>query len=147
MFATATTLLPYMRQWVKIYNQRFPAVLLPDWYYRLVARITLRQVMRQRRCRFPSLERALARFGRPLLMIHGGQDTYIKPEMAKALFELAAQPREFWLVEGAKHNQALHLAGAEYRDRVLRFFERHLSPCGSGRPAPVGCDSRYGKVG
>lgn len=127
MFATATTLLPYMRQWVKIYNQQFPAVLLPDWYYRFVAGITLRQVMRARRCKFPPLERAIARFGRPLLMIHGGQDTYIKPDMAKDLFDRAAEPREFWLVEGAKHNQALHLAGEEYRERVLRFFERHLA--------------------
>jgi uncharacterized protein len=147
MFATATTLLPYMRQWVKIYNQHFPAVLMPDWYYRFVAWITLRQVMRERRCRFPSLEQAIARFRRPLLMIHGGQDTYIKPEMARDLFDRAAEPREFWLVEGAKHNQALHLSGEEYRERVLRFFERHLAPCGCERPAQAGCGPRYGKVG
>jgi pimeloyl-ACP methyl ester carboxylesterase len=87
----------------------------------------LQHVQQQRRCCFPSLERAVARFGKPLLMIHGGQDTYIKPEMARALFEQAAGPREFWVVEGAKHNQALHLAGEEYRRRVLEFFERHLA--------------------
>jgi fermentation-respiration switch protein FrsA (DUF1100 family) len=136
-----------MRQWVTIYNARFPFELLPDWYFRLVAWVTLRRVRRERRCRFPSLERAVAKFGRPLLMIHGGLDAYIKPEMARSLFARAAEPREFWLVEGAKHNQALHLAGEEYRGRVLRFFERHLAPCGCERPVPAGCESRYGKVG
>ncbi len=134
MFATSTTLIPYMRQWVKIYNARFPTVLLPDWYYHFVAWITLRKVERQRRCRFPSLERVLARFRKPLLMIHGGQDSYIRPEMARALFERAAEPREFWLVEKAKHNQALHLEGEKYRERVLRFFEQHLAKA----PLPQG---------
>jgi fermentation-respiration switch protein FrsA (DUF1100 family) len=64
---------------------------------------------------------------RPLLMIHGGADTYIKPEMARALYELAPGPKEFWLVEGAKHNQALQLAPEEYHQRVLAFFNRHLA--------------------
>jgi alpha-beta hydrolase superfamily lysophospholipase len=133
MFATRTTLLPYMRQWFRIYNTRFPQVLIPEWYYRLVAWIALRQVERERGCRFPSLERALGRLApRPLLLIHGGQDTYIKPEMARALYECAREPREFWLVQEAKHNQALQTAGDEYRGRVLRFFERHLATAEAG---------------
>lgn len=128
MFATTTTLLPYMKQWFRIYNTQFPQVLIPEWYYRLVARVALRQVERERGCRFPPLERAVARLApRPLLMIHGGQDTYIKPEMAREVFEKAGEPREFWLVEGAKHNQALQVAGREYRERVLRFFGEHLA--------------------
>ncbi len=60
-------------------------------------------------------------------MIHGGADTYIKPEMARALFGYAGRPKELWLVEGAKHNQALHTAGDEYRRRVLEFFDNHLA--------------------
>jgi hypothetical protein len=60
-------------------------------------------------------------------MIHGENDNYIKPAMARALFRCAGQPKEFWLVEGAKHNQALQLIGEEYRGRVLRFFEQNLA--------------------
>jgi fermentation-respiration switch protein FrsA (DUF1100 family) len=127
MFATATTLVPYMRHWVKIYNANFPYILLPDWYFLLVAWITLREVEVERRCHFPWLEKAIARYDRPLLMIHGSQDTYIKADMARKIYERAAGPRTFWLVEGAKHNQALHLAGEEYRQCVLRFFEQHLA--------------------
>jgi hypothetical protein len=60
-------------------------------------------------------------------MIHGGGDTYIKPEMAQALFDRARSPKEFWLVEGAKHNQALQLVKEEYQRRVLDFFDTHLA--------------------
>lgn len=127
MFATKTTLVPYMRQWVRIYNANFPVQLLPDWYYRLVAGIALRRVEQERSCRFSDLEPALRRLRRPLLMIHGAQDTYIKPDMARALFAQSHPPHEFWLVDKAKHNQALHVAGQEYRHRVLQFFEKHLS--------------------
>jgi PhoPQ-activated pathogenicity-related protein len=61
------------------------------------------------------------------LIIHGGGDTYIKPEMARALFDRVPDPKEFWLVDGAKHNQAQQLAANEYRQRVLDFFNRHLA--------------------
>jgi hypothetical protein len=64
---------------------------------------------------------------RPLLMIHGLADAYIKPEMTTRLFAFAREPKELWLVENAKHNQALQVAGEEYRQRVLRFFETHLA--------------------
>jgi dipeptidyl aminopeptidase/acylaminoacyl peptidase len=136
VFATYTTLVPYMRQWFRIYNNRYRIqALLPSWYYGLVGLAGLRQIERERHCRFPHLERALRRLApRPLLMIHGGADTYIKPEMAQALFDRARPPREFWLVPGAKHNQALPVAGDEYRRRVLEFFEQLLAA--DQRPGP-----------
>jgi fermentation-respiration switch protein FrsA (DUF1100 family) len=60
-------------------------------------------------------------------MIHGGADNYIKPDMARALFELAGSPKEFWLVDKAKHNQSIHLAADEYKRRTLAFFDQHLA--------------------
>jgi pimeloyl-ACP methyl ester carboxylesterase len=128
-FATYTTLVPYMRHWFRIYNQDyFLQGLLPSWYYGLVGLAGLRQIERERHCRFPHLEKTLRHLTpRPLLMIHGEADPYIKPGIARALFEAAREPKEFWLVPGAKHNQALHAAGDEYRRRVLEFFEKHLA--------------------
>src|SRR4051794_16731919 len=103
-FATYTTLVPYMRHWFRIYNNRYRAQeMIPSWYYGLVGLAGLRQIERERNCRFPHLEQVLRRLApRPLLMIHGEADTYIKPEMACALFARARSPREFWLVPGAK---------------------------------------------
>jgi alpha-beta hydrolase superfamily lysophospholipase len=123
-----------MRKWFSIYNNHYVLQgLIPLWYYGMVGQVGLNQIARQRRCRFPHLEKAMPRLSpRPLLMIHGGGDTYIKPQMAQALFELAKQPKEFWLVEAAKHNQALQLARADYQKRVLDFFNEHLAPPSPG---------------
>jgi pimeloyl-ACP methyl ester carboxylesterase len=128
MFSAKLTLVPFMWQWVSILTKKLPPALLPEWYLRHLARVTFRRVERERGCRLASVEGAVARLaGRPLLMIHGEQDTYIKPHTARALFERAGEPKELWLVPGAKHNQALHVAGPAYRQKVLRFFEEHLA--------------------
>lgn len=129
VFATYTTMVPYMRKWYGIYNeQNILGGLAPSWYYGWIGQVGLNRISRQRRCRFPHLEKAMGKLApRPLFMIHGGGDTYIKPEMARELFDRARDPKEFWLVEGAKHNQALNLAKDDYQRRVLDFFNTHLA--------------------
>jgi dipeptidyl aminopeptidase/acylaminoacyl peptidase len=138
VFATYTTLVPYMRHWFRIYHNDYNAQgLIPSWYYGRIGLMALKRVERRRKCQFPHLDQVIGKLaGRPLLMIHGEADTYIKTNMARALFDRADEPKEFWLVEGAKHNQALHTAEAEYRERVLRFFERHLAD-GPAGPFPA----------
>jgi pimeloyl-ACP methyl ester carboxylesterase len=152
IFATHTTMVPYMRKWVAIYSTKYRLQkLLPNFVYSLIARAALRRICRERGCRFPHLERAIGRLGgRPLLMIHGGGDTYIKPEMAQELFERVHGPKEFWLVDGAKHNQAFHLANGEYQRRVLAFFRAHLADgqAGDSRPqAPQPAPAAAGLAG
>jgi pimeloyl-ACP methyl ester carboxylesterase len=128
IFAAHTTMVPYMERWIHIYTHRaWVANILPRFYYSYAANYSLRKISKARHCKFPSLERAMPRLNpRPLLMIHGGGDNYIKPEMARSLFERARNPKDFWLVDKAKHNQALDVAGDEYRRRVLAFFDTHL---------------------
>jgi dipeptidyl aminopeptidase/acylaminoacyl peptidase len=128
-FGTYSTVVPYLRQWFRIYNHRreFHA-LMPNWYIGMVGRVAINKVEKARHCRFPDLEKSLGRIApRPLLLIHGEADTYIRADMARALFHHARRPKEFWLVKDAKHNQALLANGAEYRARVLQFFEQHLA--------------------
>ena len=95
IFATHTTMLPYMRKWATIYvPQLWIHRILPGWIYIVLARACLRRIRKDRGLRFPHLEYAMPLMSpRPLFMIHGGGDTYIKPEMAKALFDLAGPPR------------------------------------------------------
>jgi pimeloyl-ACP methyl ester carboxylesterase len=128
-FGTFTTMMPYLKQWMFIYiRQRWIANMLPHWYLRLLAKMAIRRVEAERRCHYPGLEKALTRLApRALFMIHGGADNYIKPDMARALFDLAGPPRDFWLVDGAKHNQAMNVANGEYQRRVLEFFDTHLA--------------------
>jgi fermentation-respiration switch protein FrsA (DUF1100 family) len=128
-FGHYSVMVPYMRVWFSIYNPHRPLHgLIGAWYFGLVARTAVRTVERQRGVRFPDVESALRRLApRPLFMIHGGADTYIKPAMARALFGHARRPKELWVVADAKHNQAPHTAGEEYRRRVLAFFDWHLA--------------------
>lgn len=128
-FATHTTMVPYMQKWVLIYcHSALIVKALPFWYYGIAANMALTRIQKSRGCHFPHLEDIINRLSpRPWLAIHGGGDTYIKPEMARKLFEYAAEPKELWLVERAKHNQVLNTAGEEYKRRVLAFFDEHLA--------------------
>jgi predicted alpha/beta hydrolase len=128
-FGTYTTLVPYMRKFFKLYNQRYGMqMILPSWYFGMFGLIGLMQIERKRHCHFPHLEGAMRRLRQPLLMIHGEADAYIRPNMARALFGFAASAtKDFWLAPDSKHNQALHEHSVEYRRRVLEFFEAHLA--------------------
>jgi pimeloyl-ACP methyl ester carboxylesterase len=132
-FATYTTMIPFMRRWVNIYvRNRNSRAWVPDWFYGLLGLSAIREVERKRQVNFESVERAARRMRQPLLMIHGGGDTYIKPEMAEAVFKIATKcsPRELWIVDKAKHNQAIQLAGDDYHTRLVEFFDRHLANAG-----------------
>jgi uncharacterized protein len=123
MFAACTTMVPYMRHWITIYNRSyFIQGLLPSWYYAILARWAIRRVGARRGVRFLHLEPALHCFNR----IHGQMDKYIRADMALALFDLAREPKEFWLIPDANHNQGLHVAGDEYRRRLREFIDKHL---------------------
>lgn len=127
-YATYTTVVPYMQRWIKIYSDRHLLQrVLPTWFYGLVGITGLNRVARIRGVNYPSVEKAVSRLNRPILMIHGENDTYIKPEMAKALFDRAAGPKEFWLVPKARHNQAIAIAEEEYQRRVVEFFDKNLA--------------------
>ncbi len=139
IFATHTTMVPYMQKWINIYSNRpwLPKI-LPAAYYRYMAHVGLDAASRDRHCSFPHLEWRIANLApRPLLMINGGADPYIKPAMTQSLFELAGENKEIWIVDGAKHNQSINHAGAVYKERILAFFDKHLA----GRGLPVASES------
>lgn len=137
VFGTTTTVFPYMRKWYGIYNPHYMLHgLIPLWFYGTIGMVGLRKISEERHCSFPSLEKAMAKLApRPLLMIHGGGDTYIKPDMAWALYQRAQEPKDLWIVEKAKHNQAHQLAKDEYAKRVLEFFDKNLGGSSPAQPA------------
>lgn len=59
----------------------------------------------------------------PVLSVHGAEDELIAVERGRALFDAAAGPKEWWVVEGAGHNDVIEAAGpAAYFDRVAAFL-------------------------
>jgi fermentation-respiration switch protein FrsA (DUF1100 family) len=94
---------------------------MPGWFYTHFALIGVRRVERQRKNRFFHLEPRMRRIRQPLLMIHGEADTYIKMEMARALFRRASGPKELWAVPGARHNQSIAWLGKSTPGASSRF--------------------------
>ena len=129
-------MIPYLKRWIQIYSDRkIIQRVLPTWFYGIIGMVGAKKVARNRGVTYPSVEKAVGRLHRPLLMIHGEGDNYIRPEMAKAIFARARGPKELWVVPKAKHNQALTVAGDEYHAKLVSFFDTHLA--GEAATPPV----------
>lgn len=126
-FPTIGTMMVYILRWAELYL-RNPLVrnAVPRWLYRRLARSGRRHSERRRGCRFPDVDRAVARLApRPWLMIHGQRDTYINPEVVQELFDAGNGPKEIWLVPDAKHNRCREREPEAYAGRLLDFVDRY----------------------
>jgi uncharacterized protein len=64
----------------------------------------------------------VARVRSPILVVHGANDALIRPELGRALFERAASPKRFVLVEGGTHYSTNGLGQQHYRDALRELF-------------------------
>ncbi|HXR75256.1 MAG TPA: alpha/beta hydrolase [Bryobacteraceae bacterium] len=67
---------------------------------------------------------------RPVLIIHGLDDYTVPVANSKQNFAHAREPKQLWLVPGAKHGKAHSVAKAEYERRVTAFFDAALQNAG-----------------
>lgn len=63
---------------------------------------------------------------RPIFIIHGRYDNLVPAAQAKLLYKNAGEPKEIWLVPGAKHNKCAEVGGFEYKQRLGDFFRKYL---------------------
>lgn len=63
---------------------------------------------------------------RPVFIIHGRYDNLVPAAQAKMLFKRAGEPKEIWLVPGAKHNKCAEVGGFEYKQRLMDFYKKYL---------------------
>lgn len=71
--------------------------------------------------RFDAGER-IAQVRAPVLVVHGSLDSTIPPQLGRALFERAPEPKRFVLVEGGSHHNTNTLADAQYREALGSLF-------------------------
>ena len=64
----------------------------------------------------------VASIGSPLLVVHGMQDSVIKPALGRKLFEAAAQPKRFVSVEGGSHHNTNSVGQSDYRKALAEMF-------------------------
>ena len=64
----------------------------------------------------------------PKLFIAGAEDQHTTLAESRELFAAAGEPKDLWIVSGAKHQDLVAYARIEYEERVLAFFAKHLRP-------------------
>ena len=66
--------------------------------------------------------RKVGKIGSPLLVVHGGEDRLILPDLGRKLYDAAAEPKRFVLVEGGSHHNANLVGQPQYRQAVAELF-------------------------
>ncbi len=61
-----------------------------------------------------------------VLIIAGEKDKHTTIEESKEMFKKAHEPRELWVVKGAKHIDFDSLLGKQYEERVLDFLGEYM---------------------
>jgi hypothetical protein len=59
----------------------------------------------------------------PVFITVGTEDTLTPPEMAKALFQRANQPKQLYLVPGAGHNDIVEIGGETLENQISEFID------------------------
>jgi uncharacterized protein len=64
----------------------------------------------------------MSKINAPVFVIHGDRDEVIAYEFGKKVFDAAREPKRFWTVPGATHND-LHIGGkSEFPGRLAEFY-------------------------
>jgi fermentation-respiration switch protein FrsA (DUF1100 family) len=59
----------------------------------------------------------------PLLVLHGDRDEIVPFEHGKAIFAAASQPKQFFTIAGAAHNDTYAVGGEKYFREIKNFIE------------------------
>jgi pimeloyl-ACP methyl ester carboxylesterase len=99
----------------------------PDVLFTLVTDLSLWVMRLMLGRRYLSVKRAVTSLnGRPCFFIHGDRDPYIDRSLAESLYARAGEPKSYWVVPGARHNEGLLAAPETYKERVVTFFRQNM---------------------
>jgi len=73
--------------------------------------------------RFDSLAK-IGRFRGALLVLHGDADEVVPYEHGRRLYEAASEPKAFYTIAGAHHNDTYFVGGSEYWEAWRKFLDR-----------------------
>ena len=66
----------------------------------------------------------MAKVNAPVLILHGDDDDIVPIEAGKRLFDAAKEPKQFYIIYGAGHNDTYHVGGQAYFDALRLFWDR-----------------------
>jgi len=62
----------------------------------------------------------------PVLIVHGKNDSFIKSNYSKLLYDAANEPKQLLIIDGAEHNNVWEIGSETYENSIATFFEEHL---------------------
>ena len=65
----------------------------------------------------------IGKIGAPILVLHGDRDEVIPFEVGERLFDAAGEPKEFYAIQGAGHNDTYLVGSTDYLEALRRFAE------------------------
>lgn len=68
----------------------------------------------------------VAKCRKPMLFIHGDNDTFVPTAMVYPLYKAKPSPKELWIARGSKHAAAYGDHRQEYTQRVVKFAEKYI---------------------
>jgi fermentation-respiration switch protein FrsA (DUF1100 family) len=68
----------------------------------------------------------IGRVRAPMLFIQGDRDEIIPLRLGQALYAAAPEPKSFWVVPGAGHNDIVEEGGAAYGQKLRAFYRPWL---------------------
>jgi uncharacterized protein len=75
------------------------------------------------RTRYDNLEK-LKKVQTPILVLHGDRDEIVPFEQGKKVIAAASEPKEFYAIQGARHNDTYIVGGEEYFQALKTFIEK-----------------------
>lgn len=121
-------MLPHLRRRMRLGSslgwlwERFP-----DFWVLLYCRTAVWFAGLRMGCRFVDTKVRARSIRQPVLLIRGELDSLIPANVIDKLRLSIRGRTDLWQPAGAKHNEALMKHPLEYRQRVCRFFDTHLS--------------------
>jgi pimeloyl-ACP methyl ester carboxylesterase len=126
----------------KYFVDRFVSYVIPQWVYRFLPAWHVDQTLRnaiqesekRRSCKYVHLEREQETLeSSSVLLISGGCDSYVTPEIAARLQSIIGKHCQLWIAPGAKHNMSRSVCTEEYDRRILN----HCNTCLGIKPDQV----------
>ena len=118
--AVAVELATRHRPYGLILESAFPSILhLAGHNYPIVPKWLVKVFVR---ARYDSLTR-ISRVDTPMLMLHGDNDDIVPVEAGRTLFNVANEPKSFYVIPGAGHNDIPTAGGPDYFNRLRNFVD------------------------
>ncbi len=123
-YSTRSMMSLFSQRWVSLLVPQWMAGWIPAWHVELSLTGGRLYSQFKRKCRYVHLERTLASLKtRPVLLISGRRDNYVRPEIATSLHEsLGSESAQLWMVPKARHNGARQADQERYDQRLVEFF-------------------------